>query len=181
GIVAGGWVRERTREPTRAALDMIVDGKPVRQVIADRLRDELKTHGVGDGCIGFAEPLPVSCLDGGEHEIGFVHRGSGAIVAPGPRRFRAAYAGALERLDQNGGSGWVHCRETPGRAIALDVVANGERVAIVANHPRPDIRAAHGLDARGFAFRIPETVSRHREVAVEIFVAGTANPALPGP
>jgi GT2 family glycosyltransferase/glycosyltransferase involved in cell wall biosynthesis len=181
GIVAGGWVRERTREPTRAALDMVIDGKIVRSVIADRLREELKSHGVGDGCFGFAEPLPVWCLDGGEHEIGFVHRASGATVAPGPRRFRAAYAGALDRLDQYGGNGWVHCRETPGRAIALDIIVNGERVAAVADQSRPDVRAALGFEARGFEFRIPESVSRHREIAVEIFVAGSAIPAIPGP
>jgi GT2 family glycosyltransferase len=181
GIVAGGWVRERTREPTRAMLDMLVDGKVVRSVTADRLRDELKVHGVGDGCFGFAEPLPASCLDGAEHEISFVHRISGATVAPGPRRFRAAYIGGLERLDEYGGGGWVHCRETPGRPIALEIVVNGERIAAVADRPRPDIRAAHGFEARGFEFQIPDTVSRHREIAVEAFIAGTAIPALPGP
>ncbi len=181
GIVAGGWVRERTREPTRAMLDMVVDGKIVRSVTADRLRDELKAHGVGDGCFGFAEPLPASCLDGAEHEIGFVHRGSGIAVAPGPRRFRAGYVGALERLDEYGGSGWVHCRETPGRPIALDIIANGERIAVLADRPRPDIRAARGFEARGFEFRSPDTVSRHREVAVDVFVAGTTIPAAPGP
>ena len=181
GIVAGGWVRERTREPTRAILDMLVDGEVVRSVVADRLRAELKTHGVGDGCFGFAEPLPASCLDGAEHQISFVHRISGAIIAPGPRRFRAAYVGALERLDTAAGSGWVHCRETPGRPIALEIVVNGERVAAVADRPRPDIRAARGFEARGFEFRIPDTVSRHREIVAEIFVAGTAIPAIPGP
>jgi GT2 family glycosyltransferase/glycosyltransferase involved in cell wall biosynthesis len=180
GIVAGGWVRERTREPTRAVLDMVVDGKVFRSVIADRLREELKAHGVGDGSFGFAEALPVSCLDGGEHEISFVHRASGATVAPGPRRVRATYAGALERLDQYGGGGWVHCREMPGRPIALDIVVNGEQLAAVADRPRPDIRAARGFEARGFEFRIPETVSRHREITVDVFVAGTANPAIPG-
>ncbi|HXP04532.1 MAG TPA: glycosyltransferase, partial [Stellaceae bacterium] len=181
GIVAGGWVRERTREPTRAMLDMSVDGKIVRAITADRLREELKAHGVGDGCFGFAEPLPASCLDGAEHEISFVHRISGTTVAPGPRRFRAAYVGALERLDQYGGGGWVHCRETPGRPIALDIVVNSERIAAVADRPRPDIRAARGFEARGFEFRIPDTVSRHREIAVEVFVAGTAIPVMPGP
>ena len=181
GVIAGGWVRERTREPTRAALDMLVDGAIVRSVVADRLREELKAHGVGDGCFGFAEPLPVSCLDGAEHEISFVHRGSGATVGPGPRRFRASYVGALERLDAYGGSGWVHCREAPGRPIALDVVVNGERIAIIADRPRLDIRAAHGFEARGFEFRIPDAVSRHREIAAEIFVGGTAVPAIPSP
>jgi GT2 family glycosyltransferase len=181
GITAGGWVRERTREPTRAALDMVIDGKVVRPVAADRLRGELKAHGVGDGCFGFAEPLPALCLDGGEHEISFVHRASGAAVAPGPRRFHAAYTGALERLDQYGGGGWVCCREAPGRSIALDIVVNGERLVAVADRPRPDIRAARGFEARGFEFRMPETVSRHREIAVEVFVAGTSNPAMPGP
>ena len=178
---ASGWVRERTRELTRATLDMLVDGEPVRTVVADRLRDELKAHGVYDGCFGFAEPLPAACLDGSEHEIAFRHRASGALVPPGVRRFRAAYEGRMERLDQHGGSGWVSCRAAPGRQIALDVVVNGERMEVVADRPRPDVRAALGIDAFAFDFRVPDAVSRHREITAEVFVAGTTNPAIPGP
>jgi len=181
GTTASGWVRERTREPTRAVLDMLIDGRVDRSIAADRLRDELKAQGVGDGHFGFAEPLPASCLDGGEHEIAFRHRASGALVAPGPRNFRALYDGVLERLDQYGGGGWVACRETPGRPIALDVVVNGEPVAVVADRPRPDVLAARGIEARGFEFGVPESVSRHRELSVDIRVSGTAHPAMPGP
>jgi GT2 family glycosyltransferase/glycosyltransferase involved in cell wall biosynthesis len=180
GIIAGGWVRERTREPTRAVLDMLVDGKPARTITADRLRNELKAHGVGDGRFGFAETLPASCFDGGEHEVMFRHHTSGAVLLPGARRFQASYGGALERLDQHGGGGWVFCRETPGRPIGLDIVVDGERTAVVAERPRPDVRAVRGVEARGFEFRMPDTVSRHREIAVEICVAGTDNPAIPG-
>ena len=180
GATASGWVRERVRQPTRAALDMFVDGRLVRTVTADRLREELKAHGVDDGRFGFAEPLPESCLDGGAHEIEFRHRASGQAVAPGARAFRASYTGALDRLDQYGGSGWVSCAEAPGRPIGLDIVVNGERVAATAETRRPDVRAARGIEAWGFEFAIPGSVSRHHEIAADFFVAGTANPALPG-
>ncbi len=180
GVTASGWVRERVRAAPRALLDMIVDGKLVRSFTADRLREELKAHGADDGRFGFAEALPGSCLDGGDHEVEFRHRASGSIVAPGARRFRANYAGTLERLDQHGGGGWIACAEAPGMPIGLDIVVNGERVAIVAEQPRPDVRAAHGIAAFGFEFVIPATVSRHRELAVDILVAGTDNPAIPG-
>src|SRR6185437_2680907 len=161
GATASGWVRERVREPTRAVLDMFVDGRLVRSVTADRLREELKAHGVDDGCFGYAEPLPASCFDGGVHEIEFRHRASGNAVAPGARAFRAGYTGALDRLDQYGGQGWVTCAETPGRPAALDIVVNGARVAVTAETPRPDIRAARGIEAVGFEFSIPGSVSRH--------------------
>lgn len=181
GAVASGWVRERVAEPTRALLDMYVDGRPVRAVAADRLRAELKAHGVDDGCFGFAEALPDSCLDGGEHRIEFRHRLSGRVIAPGVRRFRARHLGVLERLDQNGGSGWVFCREAPGRPVPLDIVVNGEPIGVVADLSRGDVRAVHGVEACGFAFRVPDSVSRHRPLTVEVLVAGTANPAIPGP
>ena len=181
GAVARGWVRERVRESTRAGLDMVVDGNLVRQVAADRLRDELKAHGVGDGCFGFAEALPAACLDGGEHQIEFRHRASGTVVAPGPRRFRAHYSGVLERLDQYGGVGWVSCREAPDSPIALDIVVNGERVRVMADHKRPDVRRVRGVEGYGFDFKISDTVSRHRQLTVDILVGGTANPAIPGP
>ncbi|HZK92461.1 MAG TPA: glycosyltransferase [Stellaceae bacterium] len=182
GAIAGGWVRERVREPSRAVLDLLIDGRVARSVIADRLRPELTTHGIGDGCFGFAEALPALCLDGDEHQIEFCHRVSGTIVAPGPRPFRATFEGALEQLDQHGGGGWVSCREAPGRPVRLDIVVNGERIAtVVADRNRPGLRGARGSANCGFEFAIPAAVSRHRDLKLELLVAGTANPAIPGP
>jgi len=181
GTTLRGWARERTREPSRAVLDLVIDGEPVRSIAADRPREELKAHGVDDGCFGFVEPLPPFCLDGAEHEIEFRHRASGIVLAPGARRFRAHYSGVLERLDELGGGGWVYCRETADRPVALDIVVNDERLRVVADLPRDDVRAAHGVEARGFEFRIPPSVARRREIAVEVLVAGTGNPAMPGP
>ena len=160
---------------------MYVDGRPVRTITADRLRPELKRHGIADGCFGFAEALPDNCLDGGEHRVEVRHRASGIVIAPGARCFTASFAGALERLDQYGGGGWVFCREAPSRPVSLDIVVNGESIPVVADLMRSDVRTVHGAEACGFEFRIPESVSRHRELAVEIRVAGTRNAALPGP
>ncbi len=181
GATATGWVRERVLEPTRAVLDLYVDGRLSRTITADRLRPELKAHGIGDGCFGFAETLPDLCLDGGEHRIEFRHRASGCVIAPGMSRFRASHVGALERLDQHGGSGWVFCREAPDRPVGLDVIVNGDRIEIVADRPRGDVRATHGVAGCGFDFRIPDGVSHHREIVVDIMVAGTINPAILGP
>lgn len=181
GAVATGWVRERVREPTRAVLDMYIDGRLERRFSADRLRPELKAHGIADGCFGFAEALPDSCLDGGEHLIEFRHHASGEVLAPGAQRLRATFHGVMERLDQYGGGGWVFCREARDRPVALDIVVNGERVGVIADRSRGDVRAVHGVEHCGFEFRVPETMSRHHEIAVEVMVAGTSNPAVPGP
>jgi GT2 family glycosyltransferase len=181
GATASGWVRERVLTPTRAVLDMYVDGRPVRTVTADRLRPELKRHGVADGCFGFAEALPESCLDGSEHRVELRHRASRMVVAPGTRRFTASFVGVLERLNEHGGAGWLFCREAPTRPVSLDIAVNGETITIVADRSRGDVRAVHGVESCGFEFHIPETVSRHRELAVEVLVAGTRNAALPGP
>jgi GT2 family glycosyltransferase/glycosyltransferase involved in cell wall biosynthesis len=180
GAVVSGWVRERVREPVRAMLDLAVDGALVRPVVADCLREELQKHGMGDGCFGFAEPLPASCFDGAAHLVEFRHRASGAVLAPGPRPFRATFDGTLERLDRHGGSGWVYCREAPGRPVGLDIVVNGERVGIVADRPRPDLSVPRGAASCGFEFGLPGTVAPHREIAVDILVACTENPAIPG-
>lgn len=178
---ASGWARERVLAPTRAVLDMYIDGRPVRTITADRLRPELRRQGIADGCFGFAEPLPDSCLDGGEHRIEFRHRVSGTVLTPGPRRFTASFTGVLEWLSEHGGAGWIFCREAPDRPVSLDVVVNGERIRVVADRSRGDVRAVHGVDACGFEFQMPETVTRHHEISVEVLVAGTRNAALPGP
>jgi GT2 family glycosyltransferase len=181
GAVATGWVRERVREPTRALLDMYIDGRLERTVTADRRRAELESHGVGDGCFGFAEVLPDVCLDGGEHLVEFRHRASGDVLPPGAQRFHASFTGVMERLDQYGGGGWVFCREARDRPVSLDIVVNGERVAAVADRSRGDVRAVHGVEACGFEFRVPETLSRHHEITVDVMLAGTGNRAMPGP
>src|ERR1700722_13388590 len=181
GAPVAGRVRERVLEPPRAVLDLYIDGRPARTVTADRLRAELKAHGIGDGCFGFSETLPDNCLDGGEHRIEFRHRASGGLIATGTSRFRATHVGMLERLDQDGGAGWVFCREAPNRPVSLDVIINGERIEIAADQARGDVRATHGAVACGFEFRIPDGVSRHGRIAVDIMVAGTINPAIAGP
>jgi GT2 family glycosyltransferase len=181
GATVTGWVRERVLDVTRAVLDLYVDGRPVRTITADRPRPELQRNGVDDGRFGFAEELPDFCLDGNEHRIEFRHRTSGIVVAPGERLLRASHIGVMERLDQHGGMGWVFCREAPHRPVNLDIVVNGERIAATADRSRGDVRAVHGVEDCGFEFRMPDTASRHRKVSVDILIAGTANPAIPGP
>jgi GT2 family glycosyltransferase/glycosyltransferase involved in cell wall biosynthesis len=176
-----GWVRERVAEPMRARLGIYIDGSLVRSLIADRLRDDLLVFGISDGKFGFAEPLPAMCFDGGEHEIELRHETSGAVLTPGPQRFRASHVGMVEQLDPQGGVGWIYCREAPERPVVLDIVVNGERFRIVADRPRPDLRASQGVAAWGFEFATPDAVSRHHRIAVDIFLAGTANRAIPGP
>ena len=180
GAIASGWVRERVREPTRAVLDMFVDGRLVRSVTADRLREELKAHGVDDGCLGYAEPLPASCFDGGVHEIEFraprlgkcyrarrprlprrLHRGA----RPARPAWRT-WLGSLRRGARPAGRSRCRRQWRAGRRRRRDAAPR---------HP-----AARGIEAVGFEFSIPGSVSHHREIAVDIFVAGTANPALPG-
>lgn len=181
GGIVSGWVRERVLEPARAVLDLVVDGRVLRTITADRPRPELRQNGVGDGRFGFAEPLPDECLDGGEHQIELRHRRSGTTIAPGEMRFRASFAGELDRLDATGGSGWAFCRERPDRPLRLDVIVNGERIAATADYPRDDVRDRFGVRACGFWFEVPPSIPRHRALSVAICVAGTANPAIPGP
>lgn len=179
--VARGWARERVREPARARLDLVIDGRRSHSLIADVLRDELSAQGVGDGRFGFAEALPSLCFDGEEHRIELRHSRTGVSLAPGPRPFRASFAGAVERLDHNGGAGWVFCREAPDRPVTLDIRINGERIRTVADLPRTDIRGLHGVERCGFEFAIPAALPRDAEITVDLFVAGTANPAIAGP
>ena len=169
------------REPTRAVLDMVIDGRVARSFTADRLRPELQANGIADGCFGFAEALPDSCLDGGEHLIEIRHHATGQMLAPGAQRFRATFLGVMERLDQYGGGGWVFCREARDRAVSLEIVVNGERIEAAADRSRGDVRAVHGVEHCGFEFRVPETMSRHHEISAEVMLAGTNNRAFPGP
>jgi GT2 family glycosyltransferase len=52
-----GWVWDISRPTTRVSLDIYVNGKLIETVLADKLRNDLREHSIGDGVHGFAMPL----------------------------------------------------------------------------------------------------------------------------
>jgi hypothetical protein len=70
-----GWAVDLAQPGSHLSLDVFVDNKLVRKVVADLPRTDLAEIGIGDGAHGFRVELPSHVLDGRGHYIAVVARG----------------------------------------------------------------------------------------------------------
>jgi alginate O-acetyltransferase complex protein AlgJ len=77
-----GWAADLAAPDRRLSLDVFVDNKLVRKVVADEPRADLLARGVGDGAHGFRVELPCHVLDGRRHYVGVAARGIGFGLPP---------------------------------------------------------------------------------------------------
>ncbi len=72
-----GWAVDLAEPDRRLSLDVFIDNKLVRKVLADQPRADLLARGIGDGAHGFRVELPRHVLDGRRHYVGVAARGVG--------------------------------------------------------------------------------------------------------
>src|SRR5688572_19614146 len=103
GWVAGDSADERLR------VEIVADGTPVSQIVADALREDLVAAGIGDGRHGFRARLPLNLYDGREHIIEVREMVTGIRLAGSPKTFQAEHGirGHVDRCDIAGVGGWV--------------------------------------------------------------------------
>jgi len=71
----GGWAWDPNQPDEPVAVDIIVDGQSLAQVIAREYRQDLKAAGIGNGWHGYSYALP-SLVDPCTHEISVVIAGT---------------------------------------------------------------------------------------------------------
>jgi hypothetical protein len=143
GVVAGranGWCWRASEPAERLEVEVVVDGAPVAQGVADRPRADVARAGYGDGRYGFSVPLPDELDDGGSHRIA-VRVGEKLLPAVAsfvsrPRPPRAADGG--EGPDGGRWSATTFVPEEGTRPAALEREASERR-------PRP--RGRRGAEA----------------------------------
>jgi SAM-dependent methyltransferase len=59
GLIAG-WAWNSDHPERRVTVEILADGKPVAQVVAERYREDLHRQGIGDGAYGFSCAPPLS-------------------------------------------------------------------------------------------------------------------------
>ena len=64
-----GWAMQPTTPEERLSVELVVDGIPAAEAVADELREDVRAAGIGDGCYGFRIPLPHGCRDSALHRI----------------------------------------------------------------------------------------------------------------
>jgi tetratricopeptide (TPR) repeat protein len=157
--VLRGWAWDETGHIERLAVSVLVDGRRIAVVLADRPRGDLRRRDIGDGCYGVECPLPIGLQDGCDHLFAFVVEGVGDTIEVArsnirvERRSHQAY-GKLERVEPHKVIGWIADRARVDQAVAVELLVEGRVVAKVeANIFRRDLlNAGIGAGAHGFVF-----------------------------
>jgi glycosyltransferase involved in cell wall biosynthesis len=100
---ARGWAFDPANPSGSVAVDLTLDGKPFETVVANIYRADLEKAGMGDGCHGFALPLPQAYLDGKTHVLAGFISGTSVPLANSPRDVAHAdppEAGNAPRVDR---------------------------------------------------------------------------------
>ena len=112
GSLIAGWVWDSDHPETRVAVEILVDGKPLAQVIAQQYREDLKKVGIGDGTYAFWY-TPPSPIDFKSQKISVI------VMGTDPYLLRTG-AGPISRLspsDLHRGAkaiGWFHSMDLGG-------------------------------------------------------------------
>src|SRR5687768_8158103 len=179
GWVAGDGADERLQ------IEIVADGTPVSQIVADALREDLVAAGIGDGRHGFKATPPLNLYDGRKHTIEIREIGTGILLSGSPKNFQATAAdrgvrGHIDRCDIAGVSGWV-ASKMPGERLGVEVICDGTPLSrVVADAYRADLLAAGIGDGRhGFVASLPQNLYDGRAHAMELREVATGF-LLPG-
>jgi GT2 family glycosyltransferase len=187
-----GWSHERMlsgfvtdlSEPSRKfAVELLLDGLPVRLARADEYADELAREDVGDGCYGFSFPLRDELVRSGavvEARIANVGTLIGAPIVFGDwveARARKDGAGGVRWLGGLRFSGWL---DGDAQELALAVLVDGELVAQTEacgwSSVGADPETARAV--RALAVHLPEKFADGR--AHQLAIVRTNGDSLPG-
>lgn len=174
--VLRGWAWDPTRPADRLRVQFLIDGVPPTTVVADTLRQDLKSAGIGDGGHGVRLILPAALLDDATRTVVLqVVQGDGHIVDLDRRPIAfaraAALTGRVERCQNGRCIGWVWDQGQPAARIAVQLVSGGRIVATVtADRFRKDLLAAGIGDGR-HGFEIPLPIPTRRDANTDRILA----------
>jgi glycosyltransferase involved in cell wall biosynthesis len=163
------WSPDAPEEPRTLAV--LIDGREVARLVADRERPDLAAAGLGNGRHAFRHRLePSALVPGASVVVSLREVASGQrIGAPASVTWRVAMPAAppealpalqghLDRVSRDGWvSGWCWYPERPDVHVELDVLVDDVRVGSVrAESYRPDLQQAGiGDGTHGFAYALP--------------------------
>ncbi len=95
-----GWAWDQRSPNTRLGLQIVVDGKLVLRILANRYRADLEAGGIGDGRHGFSVTLPHGLSPLSRHIVQVIGETDGCEIANSPFVIQAAsgFDPALEKL-----------------------------------------------------------------------------------
>ena len=174
-----GWARDPENPDQPLEVDVYVDQVQVATVMANQLRKDLASKGVGNGRYGFYADLPSPCRDGCEHEIRVHPHGTDIELRYSPRTFylepQGLYKGYIDCLHGTTLSGWVWDERRPDESVEVDVFIDEVQFkTVLADQLREDLlRRGIGNGEHGFSVPIPARLRDGKTHTIHVRPAGT--------
>lgn len=168
-----GWVFNNASADERLQVEILADGIPVADTVADLFRPDLQQAGIGDGRHGFECMLPDALLDGSIHSIEVREAATGTVLPGLPdsagtfqgvlagRRVAAqstymnaalapgstsGYCGFIDSITEEGIRGWVLDTENSNEPLTVSIFLAGELIGTASSgESRADIASILGL------------------------------------
>lgn len=170
---AFGWAIATHALARKLTVELIDGTAVVAEGVADRIHNDLRSKGIGDGRFGFAITLPPALADGKAHPLRARLAGTG-VWLQGVHAFaeRIAPKGAIEGVSAGIMFGWIASMPVAGAQSRLSIRIDGAEVGLVAaEYPRRDIERAEVGEAVGFRFDLTPFLSKSLEHTVHVIDA----------
>ncbi|RXH10106.1 glycosyltransferase family 4 protein [Bradyrhizobium guangzhouense] len=165
-----GWAQWLDRPDETVMLAVLVDGKQVTRLCADRPRDDLREAGIGSGEHAFEFQFPQQLTSDEAHVISVLDE-SGVAVPGTPISLAAVrpLQGHLDAIGRYRLQGWAYSPDRP--AVTLIIRANGRIVArVLANRFRNDLKEANiGMGRHAFEVELDAPLSPIEGHTIEVF------------
>jgi D-alanine transfer protein len=200
GVQISGWAWDTTRPDTPIKVDIYDGDQLLASVLADRLRQDLKNGGKGDGKHGFRYRVPESLKDGKTHVIRIKISGTSIELKGTPKTLggsgddklaaasklvaaskpfaasRPAYAGHHQATTSERITGWAWDGSQPDTPVKVDLYDGDQLLAtILADRFRQDLKKGGKGDGRhGFVCSVPPSLKDGKKHMIRIRISGTS-------
>lgn len=161
----GGYVVDPNNLRRTFTVDILIDGLPVKAVLANEFVEELSIRGFGNGCYGFSASMDSDLIGTARSVEARVSNLGAGVGIPldltqadtDPAKHKASTRGSIRWLGSLRFSGWVDL--DGATAPTLDIFVDGRqvlRVRAMGWAHRGDTNYNQGRPVRAFDFHLPE-------------------------
>ena len=160
-----GWAVDFARADEPVLLEVLVDGVPVVDAVADLARPDLHAAEVTGASCGFAVDLASVLGDGAEHHVAVRCARTSADLDGSPVKVRTALGAdpdVVSNLDPIEWSvrGWAYRLSEPETPLVIEVSIDGRHFSEVrCENPRPDLEPTEHPSSCGFDLALPESIA----------------------
>jgi O-antigen biosynthesis protein len=174
---AQGWAVNLANPNQRVKLELRVGGRSVATAVTDRMREDIRALGLGDGPSGFSIPFPRSVPLDQEMPVEVVVAGTRMNLCNSPytRPASPPFMGTFDSVEGPFTGGWVVNLHDPDTPLQVEAICDGEVIGSgLADLYRGDVKDAGLPTARcGFRFLLERPLKTLFNKDIYLRIVGT--------